>query len=618
MNTKNCKLKQDKMGALSIDNDRNHPEEKSTTKTQKIGNNASSEEETDTSNEKKNNGTLLKHKYPNQNNKKLKIIKKEGHLYSLNNKVSPLLSDVNSKTGQKSFRYTISHNTNQNININTQNSLGKTKIAKVTKIEENNDGNFHDTNFRSLDNNNNNIYKLMYPQNNSNLDNNNYNYGEMFIQNEPQSDIINTNNELIINDEYNNQKSNYQMENINIENNQHISERRNSSQELNNINNILNSPGIPNNEKIDLLNGYLKQLTNNHSANQNINSKDNLGIDNILNNPKGEQEFNYLNNPALINNLFNISPQKRAKKKNNIIKEFGALTRAGTDENGEQKINQDAYICETNVNNIKEFNMFGVLDGHGPQGHFVSELASHLIPTQIMNQPEIKLNTDIEIIYNNLKDNDFDIIKQAFIYANDKLEIDNFDVNESGTTCVLIIQIGTHLICANVGDSRAIIAFDEENDNDLNFLRTLPLSIDYKPEIPEEKARILMAGGVVDKIKDNTGLGVGPYRVFAPGKDYPGLAMSRSIGDLIGKKLGVIAEPGISEYIIDKNTKFVILCSDGVWEFLDNEMVKNVGKQFYLNSNAKELCQELISRSVIEWKTNDEITDDITAVVAFF
>jgi len=617
MNTKNCKLKQDKMGALSIDNDRNHPEEKSTTKTQKIGNNASSEEETDTSNEKKNNGTLLKHKYPNQNNKKLKIIKKEGHLYSLNNKVSPLLSDVNSKTGQKSFRYTISHNTNQNININTQNSLGKTKIAKVTKIEENNDGNFHDTNFRSLDNNNN-IYKLMYPQNNSNLDNNNYNYGEMFIQNEPQSDIINTNNELIINDEYNNQKSNYQMENINIENNQHISERRNSSQELNNINNILNSPGIPNNEKIDLLNGYLKQLTNNHSANQNINSKDNLGIDNILNNPKGEQEFNYLNNPALINNLFNISPQKRAKKKNNIIKEFGALTRAGTDENGEQKINQDAYICETNVNNIKEFNMFGVLDGHGPQGHFVSELASHLIPTQIMNQPEIKLNTDIEIIYNNLKDNDFDIIKQAFIYANDKLEIDNFDVNESGTTCVLIIQIGTHLICANVGDSRAIIAFDEENDNDLNFLRTLPLSIDYKPEIPEEKARILMAGGVVDKIKDNTGLGVGPYRVFAPGKDYPGLAMSRSIGDLIGKKLGVIAEPGISEYIIDKNTKFVILCSDGVWEFLDNEMVKNVGKQFYLNSNAKELCQELISRSVIEWKTNDEITDDITAVVAFF
>jgi len=617
MNTKNCKLKQDKMGALSIDNDKNHPEEKSTTKTQKIGNNASSEEETDTSNEKKNNGTLLKHKYPNQNNKKLKIIKKEGHLYSLNNKVSPLLSDVNSKTGQKSFRYTISHNTNQNININTQNSLGKTKIAKVTKIEENNDGNFHDTNFRSLDNNNN-IYKLMYPPNNSNLDNNNYNYGEMFIQNEPQSDIINTNNELIINDEYNNQKSNYQMENINIENNQHISERRNSSQELNNINNILNSPGIPNNEKIDLLNGYLKQLTNNHSANQNINSKDNLGIDNILNNPKGEQEFNYLNNPALINNLFNISPQKRAKKKNNIIKEFGALTRAGTDENGEQKINQDAYICETNVNNIKEFNMFGVLDGHGPQGHFVSELASHLIPTQIMNQPEIKLNTDIEIIYNNLKDNDFDIIKQAFIYANDKLEIDNFDVNESGTTCVLIIQIGTHLICANVGDSRAIIAFDEENDNDLNFLRTLPLSIDYKPEIPEEKARILMAGGVVDKIKDNTGLGVGPYRVFAPGKDYPGLAMSRSIGDLIGKKLGVIAEPGISEYIIDKNTKFVILCSDGVWEFLDNEMVKNVGKQFYLNSNAKELCQELISRSVIEWKTNDEITDDITAVVAFF
>ena len=121
----------------------------------------------------------------------------------------------------------------------------------------------------------------------------------------------------------------------------------------------------------------------------------------------------------------------------------------------------------------------------------------------------------------------------------------------------------------------------------------------------------------MDKIK-KFGVGVGPYRVYAPGKSYPGLAMSRSIGDFSAKKLGVIADPGIAEYYIGNNTKFFVLCSDGVWEFLSNDLVKQVGKQFYLNSNANELCQELVSRSAIEWKIHETSIDDITAVAGFF
>ena len=94
--------------------------------------------------------------------------------------------------------------------------------------------------------------------------------------------------------------------------------------------------------------------------------------------------------------------------------------------------------------------------------------------------------------------------------------------------------------------------------------------------------------------------------------------MSRSIGDLIGKKLGIISEPDITEHSIGNNTKFFVLCSDGVWDFLSNDCVKDVGKQFYLNSNASEFCHELVSRSLIEWQTHDVFVDDITAVAAFF
>ena len=282
------------------------------------------------------------------------------------------------------------------------------------------------------------------------------------------------------------------------------------------------------------------------------------------------------------------------------------------------KTNQDSYISKTNINNISDFNIFGVLDGHGPQGHYVSEFASEFIPNYIINNSALRGDSNSESIYNKLRLNNYQIIKQAFLVADNKLKNVNFNAKESGTTCVLVIHIGNHLICANVGDSRAIVALDDHNDPDLKYLRAIPLSIDYKPELPEESTRILMSGGVVEQAQNDFGISVGPYRVYARGKDYPGLAMSRSIGDLDGKNVGIIADPGIMEFPISKTTKFFILCSDGVWEFLTNELVKNVGRQFYLNSNANELCQELVSRSVIEWKKNDNIIDDITAISVFF
>ena len=426
------------------------------------------------------------------------------------------------------------------------------------------------------------------------------------------------------------------------------------SNNINNNNNRLTI--VPNNDNIINNNDRLTIVRRNNSAlimpfksinNQYINQINNQQL-NILNNPnyqtlpqesQNDNLNDYLNKLYQNPNTYIEHPQNNYNNTNDyskflqnysqnqtnnqidgnfLLRDYGFLSRPGSDDTGMTKTNQDSYISKTNINGLSNFNIFGVLDGHGPDGHFVSEFASEFIPNQIINNHSIRTNTNPGMIYNILKQNNYQIIKQAFLLADNKLKTCNFNARESGTTCVLIIHIGNHLICANVGDSRAIVAFNQINDPDLQFLRAIPLSIDYKPELPEEKARILMSGGVVEQVQNSFGMMVGPYRVFAPGKDYPGLAMSRSIGDLDGKNLGLIAEPGIMEYNINSNTKFIILCSDGVWEFLTNENVKNIGKQFYLNSNASELCQELITRSVIEWEKNDNTVDDITCIAIFF
>lgn len=47
--------------------------------------------------------------------------------------------------------------------------------------------------------------------------------------------------------------------------------------------------------------------------------------------------------------------------------------------------------------------------------------------------------------------------------------------------------------------------------------------------------------------------------------------MSRSFGDKVAASCGVICEPEILAYKMQEGDLFMVLASDGVWEFLSNE-----------------------------------------------
>jgi serine/threonine protein phosphatase PrpC len=56
-------------------------------------------------------------------------------------------------------------------------------------------------------------------------------------------------------------------------------------------------------------------------------------------------------------------------------------------------------------------------------------------------------------------------------------------------------------------------------------------------------------------------------------EELPGLAMSRSMGDKVAHSVGVTAEPEVLEFTLSLDDKFMVIASDGVWEFLSNEDV---------------------------------------------
>lgn len=61
----------------------------------------------------------------------------------------------------------------------------------------------------------------------------------------------------------------------------------------------------------------------------------------------------------------------------------------------------------------------------------------------------------------------------------------------------------------------------------------------------------------------------------------PGLAMSRSLGDYVAQSVGVSPEPEFNIYDISPDDRFIVIASDGVWEFLSNEQVAQIVSPFY-------------------------------------
>jgi serine/threonine protein phosphatase PrpC len=66
-------------------------------------------------------------------------------------------------------------------------------------------------------------------------------------------------------------------------------------------------------------------------------------------------------------------------------------------------------------------------------------------------------DTKIETIYNKLKENNSEIIRNSFFLAEDEISMAKFDAQFSGSTTVMVFVIGNKILCANAGDSRAIM-----------------------------------------------------------------------------------------------------------------------------------------------------------------
>ena len=292
----------------------------------------------------------------------------------------------------------------------------------------------------------------------------------------------------------------------------------------------------------------------------------------------------------------------------------------------DKKVNQDNFFIFKNF--VQGFdNIFmGVCDGHGYYGHEVSGFIKENLP---MNLNHLIKSEKLNVLTDDLSS----VIKRAFISENKSLlRNKQIDSDLSGSTCISVIYTPKKLIIANVGDSRCFLGkciekenLEETGDNILEENKKKVkwiaenLSRDHKPTITEEAERILKVGGRIRPMKDEDGEFIGPLRVYMKDRDMPGLAMTRSFGDYFGSTAGVIPEPEVTEYFFKPEDKFMVLASDGLFEFMESQEIVDIIKDYYNKNDIVGCCEYLYKESTRRWLQEEEDTiDDITIILVFF
>jgi serine/threonine protein phosphatase PrpC len=149
---------------------------------------------------------------------------------------------------------------------------------------------------------------------------------------------------------------------------------------------------------------------------------------------------------------------------------------------------------------------------------------------------------------------------------------------QSGCTANAVLLVGTKLLCANAGDSRAVLCRDGA---------AIALSEDHKPTDAGEKTRIERAGGYVLNGRVN---GI--------------LSLSRALGDYNLKQAEIAPElqavtalPDVTETHLVLEDEFVVQACDGIWDCVTNEQaVAFVRHELNEHGDVALACEKLIER----------------------
>ncbi|GMI14222.1 hypothetical protein TrVE_jg1126 [Triparma verrucosa] len=308
---------------------------------------------------------------------------------------------------------------------------------------------------------------------------------------------------------------------------------------------------------------------------------------------------------------------------------YAYVSQKGYYPNALNKPNQDSFCAIPKFCKSDSCSLFGVFDGHGSFGDTCSIFAKNKLPYWLQEMVKTKQQETGRGIHDLTKAELEEVYTNAFITTNESCHRAAFDDVLSGTTAITVLILGRYLHIANVGDSRAIICSQHEKQT--NKVLAEPLSIDQTPFRKDERERVKKCGAKVltidqiegiEPIHENWGTELGkeideigdPPRLWNVTLDKPGTAFTRSIGDACAEGIGVFAEPEHLTRELSDLDRYVVIASDGVFEFLTSQTVCDMVHSF---TDPLDACRKVVRESYNLWLQYEVRTDDITMIALY-
>ncbi|XAR57090.1 Phosphoprotein phosphatase [Bertholletia excelsa] len=195
-----------------------------------------------------------------------------------------------------------------------------------------------------------------------------------------------------------------------------------------------------------------------------------------------------------------------------------------------------------------------------------------------------------------------------FLYMVEQEMEDRPDLVSVGSCVLVVLLHGKDLYTLNLGDSRAILAtYGEGDDMNKKKLYTIQLTdshtVDNEVERnqllhghPDDSA-IIVAGKVKGKLKVTRAFGVGYLKKKNLNEALMGILRVRN---LLSPPY-ISTKPSINVHRVSSSDQFVVLGSDGLFDFFTNDEAVNLVHSYILNNPsgdpAKFLLEQLVARA---------------------
>eukprot|EP00512_Aurantiochytrium_limacinum_P013430 CAMPEP_0171569692 /NCGR_PEP_ID=MMETSP0961-20121227/2501_1 /TAXON_ID=87120 /ORGANISM="Aurantiochytrium limacinum, Strain ATCCMYA-1381" /LENGTH=431 /DNA_ID=CAMNT_0012124041 /DNA_START=351 /DNA_END=1645 /DNA_ORIENTATION=+ len=298
-------------------------------------------------------------------------------------------------------------------------------------------------------------------------------------------------------------------------------------------------------------------------------------------------------------------------------------------EKGMRKENQDTVHIALYPDDDDESGcalICAVLDGHGTSGRICALKTREFFAQELAAVDNSIVTSCLEGDLETLSSTSKDLFERAQTFVMDIADekTKRIFARFSGTTVTIAIVAGPYLCLLNVGDSEATLGQIKSSDDSApkdgelvksgeestQAIKSFMLSTKHQLHLPEERERIIEAGG---RIAAKRGNDEGPLRVWLPDVETPGLMVSRSIGDGVCHDLGVSAEPSVFLKLLEPCDKFVILASDGLWEFVECQDAVEVVEDYIDPDDASHAARYYRPYSMLLLETLDERRDRLSS-----